>query len=235
MIHSLKVNETVILKVNETPFEKFHLQLELRKIIKRLTSSCFVSLFVLKWLWRDIMLDSINGKVSDVYPSYVVISVGGIGFKVNTPNPYSFNIDEEIKVYLYNYIKEDEYSLYGFKTNDERELFLKLIGVKGLGPKTALGILAGSTTLGVMDAIDRENILYLQKFPKVGEKLARQIILDLKGKLTSSTKNEVNNELVEALVSLGYKRNDILKITKDIDNTKTIEEQIKDALKLLFR
>lgn len=181
------------------------------------------------------MLDSINGKVSDVYPSYVVISVGGIGFKVNTPNPYSFNIEEEIKVYLYNYIKEDEYSLYGFKTNDERELFLKLIGVKGLGPKTALGILAGSTTLGVMDAIDRENILYLQKFPKVGEKLARQIILDLKGKLTSNTKNEVNNELVEALISLGYKRNDILKITKDIDNTKTIEEQIKDALKLLFK
>ena len=63
------------------------------------------------------MLDYIFGKVSDVYPSYVVIETNGIGFKVNTPNPYSFELDSTIKVYLYNYIKEDEYSLYGFITN----------------------------------------------------------------------------------------------------------------------
>ena len=60
------------------------------------------------------MLDYIFGKVSDVYPSYIVIETYGVGFKVNTPNPYSFELDSTIKVYLYNYIKEDEYSLYGF-------------------------------------------------------------------------------------------------------------------------
>lgn len=182
------------------------------------------------------MLDYIYGKVSDVYPSYIVIETYGVGFKVNTPNPYSFELDNTIKVYLYNYIKEDEYSLYGFITNEERELFLKLIGVKGLGPKTAIGILAGGKASGVIDAIERENILYLQKFPKVGEKLARQIILDLRGKLVMGTeKNEVNNELVEALVSLGYKKQDISKIAKEIDKSLSIENQIKEALKLLFR
>lgn len=112
------------------------------------------------------MLDYIFGKVSDVYPSYIVIETYGVGFKVNTPNPYSFELDSTIKVYLYNYIKEDEYSLYGFITNEERELFLKLIGVKGLGPKTAIGILAGGKASGVIDAIERENILYLQNFLK---------------------------------------------------------------------
>ena len=76
----------------------------------------------------------------------------------------------------------------------------------------------------------------MQKFPKVGEKLARQIILDLRGKLVTGTeKNEVNNELVEALVSLGYKKQDISKITKEIDKSLSIENQIKEALKLLFR
>ena len=134
-------------------------------------------------------------------------------------------------------IFEDEnYDSKLLQYTKERELFLKLIGVKGLGPKTAIGILAGGKASGVIDAIERENILYLQKFPKVGEKLARQIILDLRGKLvTGNEKNEVNNELVEALVSLGYKKQDISKITKEIDKSLSIENQIKEALKLLFR
>jgi Holliday junction DNA helicase RuvA len=73
--------------------------------------------------------------------------------------------------------------LYGFKSGEEKELFLKLIDVKGIGPKMALPILATGSINGVYDAIERENILYLTKFPKIGEKVARQIILDLKGKL----------------------------------------------------
>ena len=132
------------------------------------------------------MLEFIEGKISDITPSYIVISTNGIGFQVYTPNPYSFKESELTKVYLYNHIREEEYTLYGFKSKEERELFLKLINVKGLGPKTGIGILAGSTPNGIIDAIERENILYIKKFPKVGEKLARQIILDLKGKLVST-------------------------------------------------
>ena len=97
-------------------------------------------------------------------------------------------------------------------------------------------ILATGSVAGVIDAIDRENILYLQKFPKVGEKLARQIILDLKGKLVSKPDSKVvNEELAEVLTSLGYKKPDINKVIGEVDSTLTIEEQIKEALKLLIR
>lgn len=182
------------------------------------------------------MLEFIEGKISDITPSYIVISTNGIGFQVYTPNPYSFKESELTKVYLYNHIREEEYTLYGFKSKEERELFLKLINVKGLGPKTGIGILAGSTPNGIIDAIERENILYIKKFPKVGEKLARQIILDLKGKLVSTNnKSDVNEELTEALLALGYKRQDVSKISKEIDSTLPIETQLKEALKLLFR
>lgn len=183
------------------------------------------------------MFDVIEGKVIDIEVNYVCISTSGIGFKVFVPNPYSFRLDEEVKVYLHNQIKEDEYSLYGFKSKKERNIFLKLINVKGLGPKIALPILAGSTVEGLMDAIERENVLYLEKFPKVGEKLARQIILDLKGKLVSkeNSSSGMNDELIEVLLSLGYKRPDINRVVKDVDGSLSIESQIKEALKLLLK
>lgn len=183
------------------------------------------------------MFDVIEGKVIDIEVNYVCISTSGIGFKVFVPNPYSFKLDEVVKVYLHNQIKEDEYSLYGFKSKEERNIFLKLINVKGLGPKIALPILAGSTVEGLMDAIERENVLYLEKFPKVGEKLARQIILDLKGKLVpkENSSSDVNDELIEVLLSLGYKRPDINRVVKDVDGSLSIESQIKEALKLLLK
>lgn len=182
------------------------------------------------------MLDFIKGIIEDLESDHIVISNNGIGFKVYTANPYIFKEGEETKVYLYNQIKEDEYNLFGFKQKEERELFLKLINVKGLGPKIALPILAAGSIDGIMDAIERENILYLQKFPKVGEKLARQIILDLKGKLVSKQDNTiVNEELIDVLTSLGYKKPDISKIIKEVNNTLPIEEQVKQALKLLIR
>lgn len=182
------------------------------------------------------MYDYIKGKIEQIEPSYIVIDNNGIGYKVYTPNPYIFNINEDVKVYIHQYVREDEISLYGFKNNEEKEMFLKLIDVKGLGCKMALPMLGTGSVNGLVDAIERENILYLKKFPKIGDKVARQIILDLKGKLVM-TKEEVkvNDELVDALIGLGYKNGDINKIIKDIDNTKTIGEQIKDALKLLLK
>ena len=100
----------------------------------------------------------------------------------------------------------------------------------------ALPILATGSIEGIMDAIDRENILYLKKFPKIGDKVARQIILDLKGKLAKTvTNNNVNEELTEALLALGYKNNDIKKVVASIDSNLTIENQIKEALKLLLK
>ncbi len=183
------------------------------------------------------MYDYIKGIITEIEPSYITIDVTNIGYKVFTANPYSFKEGEEYKIYLYQYVKEDEISLYGFKSKEERELFLKLTSVKGVGCKMALPMFADSTVSGIIEAIEKENILYLKKFPKIGDKVARQIILDLKGKLVSK-EDEYNrnfDELTEALKSLGYKISDINRVVKQINSNDDIEKQIKEALKLLLK
>ena len=142
----------------------------------------------------------LNGIIKDIESNYIVLDINGIGYLIYVANPYYYQIENSYKVYTYTHIREDEFSLYGFKSKEELDLFLKLISVKGLGPKMALPILATGSIEGIMDAIDRENILYLKKFPKIGDKVARQIILDLKGKLAKKvTNNNINEELTEAL------------------------------------
>src|SRR5574344_762361 len=184
------------------------------------------------------MYNYIIGKITNIESSYIVIDNSNIGYNIYTPNPYSFSLDNEYKVYIYEYIREDEHTLYGFKEIEEKNLFLKLIDVKGLGPKMALPMLALGSIDGIEDAIEKENILYLKKFPKIGDKVARQIILDLKGKLATKeivgTKKNLD-ELVEVLKGLGYKAPDIKKILPSIDDNKNIEEQVKDALRLLLK
>lgn len=181
------------------------------------------------------MYSYIKGIIDEVTSSSIIVSNNDIGYNIFVSNPYSFDVGSEYKVYLYNYIREDEYSLYGFKTLEEKDLFLRLINVKGLGPKIALPMLATGSVQGIVDAIDRENIMYLTKFPKVGDKLARQIILDLKGKLTKvEDVNVGGEELISALESLGYKKADIKKVISKVNQSESIENQIKEALKLLL-
>ena len=185
-----------------------------------------------------IMYSYLNGKIEYQTSNGIVIDVNGVGYFVYVPNPFSYEIGNIYRVFVYNHIREDEYSLYGFKTIDEKELFMKLINVKGMGPKVASGIFATGSIKGVVDAINKENLLYLTKFPKIGEKLAKQIILDLKGKLNVEISDDVeeNNteELISVLENLGYKLNEIKRILKDVDTTKTLEEQVKEALRLLL-
>lgn len=185
------------------------------------------------------MFNYIKGKIAFVESGFVVIDNNGIGYTVFVANPYSFNEGEETTIYVYHQVREDGESLYGFKTTEERELFLKLLNVKGLGPKVGMGFFATGSVAGIVDAIDRENVLYLKKFPKVGDKLAKQIVLDLKGKLGSivTTNTDTNDsfELISVLETLGYKTQDIQKIVPNVDKTKTIEDQVKDALKLLLK
>lgn len=185
------------------------------------------------------MYDYIIGKVTSINSTYIVLECNGIGYVINTPNPYSFEEGKEYKVYLYQVVREDELSLYGFKNIEEKELFLKLISVKGLGPKMTLPILATGSVAGVCDAIERENLLYLRKFPKIGDKLAKQIVLDLKGKLGIVSTLELNDnsyeELVEVLKGLGYKEKEFKAIIPKVNSELSIEEQVKEALKLLLK
>ena len=183
------------------------------------------------------MYSYIKGFVKEIESNYIVLDNNGIGYLIYTPNPYSFNIDEEYTVYIYQNVKEDELTLYGFKLKEEKDLFLKLIEVKGLGCKMALPIIATGSISGIIDAIERENILYLKKFPKIGDKVAKQIILDLKGKLNTTcvatTSN--NDELIEVLKGLGYKLTDILKVVRQVDPNLSLEDQIKESLKLFLK
>ena len=162
------------------------------------------------------MYGYIKGLIKEVECNYIIIDNHDIGYLIYVPNPYYYKLEETYTIYTYNQVREDEFSLYGFKNKEELDLFLKLISVKGLGPKMALPMLATGSITGIIDAIDRENILYLKKFPKIGDKVARQIILDLKGKLNgnqlSLLTSKQNDELTDALVALGYKQADTKKI-----------------------
>ena len=186
------------------------------------------------------MYGYISGIIKEIEPSYVIIDNHGIGYQIYVPNPYSFIKEKEYTIYTYSNIREDEYTLYGFKTKEEKELFLKLISVKGLGPKMALPMLATGSTSLLEEAIETENINYLKKFPKIGDKVAKQVILDLKGKLnvinTGLFKREDNTaELTDALLGLGYKQADIKKVISKVDSSLPLEQKIKEALKLLLK
>lgn len=184
------------------------------------------------------MYNYIVGNITDNDSTYIVVDNNGIGYQIYTPNPYSFTLNQVAKVYVYQYIREDENTLYGFKTKEEKEMFLKLISVKGLGPKMALPILATGSISGIMDAIERENILYLKKFPKIGDKVAKQMILDLKGKISISGIEQVSGgfeELIEVLKGLGYKEKEIKAIVPKVSSELSIENQVKEALKLLMK
>ena len=187
------------------------------------------------------MYDYIKGTITCLKNNAIVLDNNGIGYLIYVSNPYSFEVSKEYKVFVYQKVAEDENCLYGFKTTEEKDLFLKLISVKGLGCKMALPILAVGSINGIMDAIERENVLYLKKFPKIGDKLAKQIVLDLKGKLEfigvgiSDDVVTTENELKEVLIGLGYKEKELKPVLAKVDTSLSIEEQVKDALKLLLR
>ncbi len=180
-----------------------------------------------------------KGLITEIESNNVTLEVNNIGYRIYVPNPFSYQENKEYKIYVYNKISEDDSLLYGFKEKNEYELFLKLISVKGLGPKLALPILATGSISGIIDAIDRENLLYLTKFPKIGEKLAKQIILDLKGKINMETSDTNDNDsmedLMDTLIALGYKTSEIKKVIGSVNASLTLEEQVKEALRLLLK
>ncbi|NLY78706.1 MAG: Holliday junction branch migration protein RuvA [Lysinibacillus sp.] len=204
------------------------------------------------------MYDYIIGQVTRITPEYIVLEQGGIGYLIITPNPYAFRInDEQQKVYIHMHVREDAQQLYGFKTLEQRELFQKLIQVSGNGPKSALPILASGNPSQVITAIEMEDEAFLVKFPGVGKKTARQMILDLKGKLGSlldkvelpSGEDELplfgvnphKQELEEAMMALsalGYSEKELEKIKPQLqseEELQTTESYMKYALKLLLK
>lgn len=188
------------------------------------------------------MIAFISGRVHSFTQDWVIIENQGIGYRVFFAHPEALSLNQQVSLYTYHYIREDEQSLYGFQSMDEYDLFVKLISVKGLGCKTASGILAASTFERIIMAIEVSDVAYLKTMPGIGAKTASQIILDLKGKLVAThTKEQTGNPLLmdalEALKSLGYKPSEISSIQKDLvqSNAKTSDEYVKIALGLLLK
>ncbi len=187
------------------------------------------------------MYSYIVGKVTEISAKSITCEVNNIGYQVFVSNPFSFESNQQ-KVYLYQNVREDEITLYGFKREEDKHMFLDLISVKGIGPKTALAILAVDDVIYIQNAIVREDVNYLQKFPKIGKKAAQQIIIDLSGKYDINKKNNdsqlsvVNNdeEVIEALVSLGYSQKDVQKNLKSISQELSTEDKIKEVLKSMI-
>lgn len=203
------------------------------------------------------MYDYIKGHVTRVTPEYIVLENQGIGWQLNTPNPYAFHQSEaEQTIYVHLHVREDIQQLYGFLSLEQRELFRKLILVSGIGPKGALAILSSGNPAHVIQAIELEDEAFLVKFPGVGKKTARQMILDLKGKLGALMQNielpsamdelplfenQTNDALEEAmlaLTALGYSERELAKVKPKLEgNTdlSTTDAYMKEALKLLLK
>lgn len=184
------------------------------------------------------MYNYIKGMITDIGSNYIVIENNGIGYLIYVSNPYAFSLNENLKVYLYQQIREDANILYGFKTKEEKELFEKLILVKGIGCKSAIGILATGEVDAVTCAIEEGNVNYLKKIPGIGQKAASQIILDLQGKLDVAAHNSVSKEYeeaVEVLIALGYKKPAAVKALSSINESLDTNGYVKKALSILVK
>ena len=200
------------------------------------------------------MYEYLIGIITAVNPHYIVVEVNGIGYRVQVANPFRYQENQTQKVYVYQAVRENDVTLYGFFDLAEKQLFLKLISVSGIGPKSALAILATNDQGGFVAAINANDEAYLTKFPSIGKKTAKQIILDLKGKmddiqtptpiidqqnlaLNFDEESPFLKEALEAMLSLGYTKTEVKKVAKKLEsfNGKSTDEYLSAALKLVLK
>ncbi|QJD81813.1 Holliday junction branch migration protein RuvA [Cohnella herbarum] len=205
------------------------------------------------------MIDYLRGKVAHLESEYVVLDVRDVGYRVFTPNPYGLaRTEEPVQLFIYHHVREDAIHLFGFTTRDEQALFRRLLEVSGIGPKVALGVLAGGRPEAVVAAIQQENIAFLTKLPGIGRKTAQRMILDLKDKLgtidsrwalasmieieapvATDSSSAAWAEAREALAGLGYRDVELDKAWLSLKEKVTGEESadilIKKALQQLFQ
>ncbi|RXZ84516.1 Holliday junction branch migration protein RuvA [Paenibacillaceae bacterium] len=206
------------------------------------------------------MIDYVRGKVVHLEADYIIIDVRDIGYRVFTPNPYAFAAQEEVvTVYTHHHVREDATLLFGFSTREEQKLFRKLLDVSGIGPRVALGILAGGSPGAVIAAIQQENLTFLTKLPGIGRKTAQRMVLDLKDKLDAigigdegaltadhpadkSADGSVSTawrEAREGLAALGYTQAELDRVGHQLkesgDAQASVDVLIKRALQLLLK
>lgn len=194
----------------------------------------------------------VKGTLTQLFPTHVVVETSGIGYEIQTPNSYRFQkyLNQDVQIVTSLIVREDAQLLYGFISEEEKDMFHSLIKVTGIGPKSALAILAASSPNEVKRAIENENDAYLTQFPGIGKKTARQIVLDLKGKVTITEEDsesllqvDVNNneqsqvvkEAMLALEALGYSKRELSKVEKVLNkqSVSSVDEAVKLGLQTL--
>jgi Holliday junction DNA helicase RuvA len=185
------------------------------------------------------MIGFLSGKVASRNEQHVLLNVAGVGYKVSAPLPLLVSLSEnqDLALYIHTHVREDQLTLFGFK--DELDLFLfeKLIGISGIGPKSALAMLSVHSPASIADAVEREDAQALSHTPGIGKKTAEKIILELRGKLShlaGSEETDTTYEVRLALETLGYSPKEIHdtlhKLKTENKSTSTL---IKEALSQL--
>ena len=194
------------------------------------------------------MFEYLRGKVEYKKPEYLALDVNGVGYRVSISlRTYDkVKTGSEVKLYIYNYIKEDSFKLIGFLEERERNIFEMLLGVKGIGVSLALSVMSTFDIDTLRDLIAADDYVNLKKVPKLGEKKSQQLILDLKSKLKTldtlsvearneniSSQFQIEEELSSALEGLGYSKKEIdsLLTKEELKSFTSIEEAIKSVLK----
>lgn len=201
------------------------------------------------------MIAQLSGRLAQKSVDHLIVSVGGVGYEVHVPLSTFYAIPEEgeeLELLIYTHVKEDVLKLFGFLTPSEKDLFKKLIGVSGVGPKLALNILSGIESKDLAGAIKKGDIARLNSVPGVGKKTAERLILELKDKIkfediTSDNDTTISApaegifyDTLSALVNLGYKKGDVEKTLNTIGNIEdstewTVEKLIKESLKMMAK
>lgn len=200
------------------------------------------------------MIAFVRGTAVDMTENSVIVEAGGIGYEIYmTGTDLSrIHMGEEVKIHTYFNVREDAMQLYGFKSKDDLQMFKLLLGVNGVGPKAAVGVLAGITADELRFAILSDDVKTLSKAPGIGKKTAQKLILELKDKMKLEDAFELKlaheqekavaglgeisdgrQEAVEALVALGYSSTDALRAVRKVTDVAPddVEGLLKAALK----
>ena len=183
------------------------------------------------------MINRILGTIVEKNPSIVILDVGGIGYEIGIPvSTFSKlpQIGEKVLLHTHLYIREDSHQLFGFLEEIERSLFGKIIKVSGIGPRVGLAILSTTSPKSLVSYIEERNAEKLCQIPGIGKKTAERMIIELNGKIEAVSENTNDHEeLIQALLALGYSEKELRSTVSTIEYKLTIQEKIKKALKLL--
>lgn len=186
------------------------------------------------------MIGYLKGNLIQKSPNQIVLDIGGVGYCVWVPLSTYFelgDLDDKVELFVYTHLTDNSLSLYGFSTEKEKDIFLKLIGISGIGPKLALNILSGIGVSDLEEAIRQSDVVRISLIPGIGKKTALRIALELQEKLEKKEKIlkvkgfQEREDLISALMNLGFKRKEVEKIVDETINKLTVEAGFEHLLR----